>query len=138
MEKAIYKITNLINGKIYIGESKQPERRFKEHCNRGSKDNSLIDIAIKMHGKENFKMEIIGWFENWQEKEKYYIKEYNSLVPNGYNIHEGGGDPPLLKGEENPKCKITQKTANKIQQQLLDWYIPRKKIVKIIILQMIY
>ena len=130
MKKAIYKITNLINGKIYIGESKQPEERFKEHCYRKSKDNSLIDIAIQKYGKENFNLEIIGWFEDWQEKEKYYIKQYNSLIPNGYNIHEGGGEPPILKGEENPNCKITQELATKIQKQLLNLNITRKSIIK--------
>ena len=130
MEKAIYKITNIINGKIYIGESKNPEYRFKQHQYGHSKDNSLIDKAIDKYGIKNFTMEILGWFEDWADKEKYYIKFYNSLTPYGYNIHQGGGEPPTFQGENHPQAKITLKTAQKIQKQLLDWKIPRKQIIK--------
>lgn len=45
----IYKITNLINGKIYIGQSINIERRFLEHCR---KNESLIDKEIQKNGKD--------------------------------------------------------------------------------------
>lgn len=54
----IYKITNKINGKIYIGQSINIERRWKEHIFDNRK-NSLIHLAIIKYGKENFSFEVI-------------------------------------------------------------------------------
>lgn len=129
MKKAIYKIENLINHKIYIGESSDPPRRFKEHCNNNCKYISLIHKAIVKYGKENFSFEVIGWFENWKEQEEYYIQYYKSRVPYGYNIAKGGGEPPILQGENNPNHSITQQKADEIIKQFLDWKIPRKTII---------
>ena len=50
----IYKITNIINNKSYIGQSANIERRFKEHCYKGYRSGIMLDIAIKKYGKENF------------------------------------------------------------------------------------
>ena len=54
----IYKITNKINNKIYIGQSINYEKRIKEHIyarkNEKKHLNQIIDIAIKKYGKENF------------------------------------------------------------------------------------
>ena len=129
VKKAIYKIENKINHKIYIGESIHPQKRFLEHIRRKECYRSLIHQAIQKYGKENFDFEIIGWFENWREKEQYYINFYNSKAPNGYNIADGGGGPPILKGEKSPKATITQQLADKIIEQILDWKIPKKKII---------
>ena len=86
----IYKITNLLNGKIYIGQTKQPiEKRFLQH----SKANSPLGQAMRQCGLENFIIEIIERCENQEqmnEREKFWIKVLNSLVPNGYNILNGG------------------------------------------------
>lgn len=128
--KAIYKIENKINHKIYIGQSNDPERRFQEHCREKCDYNSLIHTAIQKYGEENFSFEILGWFDNYNEKEKFYIKEYNSLAPNGYNICRGGEDPPHYRGEDNPSAKITKETADNIKRELKDWTIPKKNIVK--------
>ena len=129
MEKAIYKITNKINGKIYIGQSIHPEKRFVTHCHKNKKHKSLISDAIQKYGKENFILEIIGWFKDYNEKEKYYIQYYRSLAPYGYNIAEGGENPPIGRGENNSFAKISNETSKKIKQDLLDWKIPRKQIV---------
>ena len=82
----VYKIENLINGKIYIGQSIHIERRWKEHCIPSSK--SLIGKAIKKYGKENFSFQVLNECaqENLDELEEYYISKYNSIAPNGYNI----------------------------------------------------
>lgn len=82
------------------------------------------------YGKENFSFEIIGWFEDYNEKEKYYIQYYRSLVPNGYNIALGGEEPPAYSGENNPFAKISNEVANNIKKDLKNWDIPRKQIVK--------
>lgn len=130
MMKAVYKITNRINGKIYIGVSKEPERRWGEHCYKTERSVSLINQAIKKYGKENFSFEIIEWTESWADKEIYYISFYKSKTPNGYNIHDGGGEPPHYCGEENSFAKINSETARRIQEQLANWSILLKDIVK--------
>lgn len=86
IKKAIYKIENKINHKIYIGQSIAPERRWKEHCRRNEKYKSLIGDAIRKYGAENFEFEILGWYEDYNDKEKQFIAEYRCLAPYGYNI----------------------------------------------------
>lgn len=129
MNKAIYKIENKINHKIYIGHSLNPEQRFKAHISADKQNNSLIHKAILKYGKENFDFEILGWFEDYNDKEKYYIQYYRSLVPYGYNILPGGEEPPHHSGENHPKSIISQEQANLIIKQLMDWKIPRKTII---------
>lgn len=124
MKKAIYKITNKVNHKIYIGQSSQPEERFKQHCYNLTTYKSLINKAINKYGKENFDFEIIGWFEDYNEKEKYYINYYMSRAPYGYNLREGGENPPI--GTHN---KITKDIAELIQLDLMNLNIPRKQII---------
>lgn len=88
MTCGIYKIENLINHKIYIGQSIHIEKRWMEHCIPSTK--SLVGKAINKYGKENFSFQIIEQCEEHllNERESYYIQYYQSLVPNGYNIEE--------------------------------------------------
>ncbi len=93
----IYKITNLKNGKIYIGQTVQELRgRWHEHSRprRGSDaTRSAISAAIQLYGKESFKSEVIDTAASLDElniKEATYIKAFNCLAPNGYNLHLGG------------------------------------------------
>lgn len=90
----------------------------------------MVDKAIRKYGKQNFTFKIIGWFEDYNEKEKYYIQYYRSLVPNGYNILQGGEEPPVMKGVDNPNAKITEETAFNVKKDLKNFKIPRKQIVK--------
>lgn len=87
----VYKITNLINNKSYIGITKRnPAIRFKEHF---SNKNEILYKAKEHYGKENFSLKIIEnniSENNIDEKEKYYIKLYKTLAPNGYNLSHGG------------------------------------------------
>lgn len=87
MSIGIYKIENLINGKVYIGQSIHIERRWMEHCQSSS--HSLIGKAIQKYGKENFSFQILEEttdLNQLNELESNYIKKFNSIVPNGYNI----------------------------------------------------
>lgn len=89
----IYKITNLVNGKVYIGQSIHISTRLYQHKKiRGISHGSLIDKAIQKYGVENFSFEILELClkNELDEKEKKFIQEYNSITPNGYNIKEGG------------------------------------------------
>lgn len=86
MTVGIYKITNKLNNKCYIGQSVHIERRWQEHCLPSAK--SAIALAIKKYGKDNFSFEILEecLIEELDLKEDYYMKYFNSLKPNGYNI----------------------------------------------------
>ena len=86
MSIGIYKIENLLNGKIYIGQSVHIEKRWAEHCSPSA--DSLIGKAIQKYGKENFIFQIleITTQEDLNNRETFFIKKYNSLSPNGYNV----------------------------------------------------
>lgn len=82
----IYKITNKLNNKSYIGQSIHCGKRLDEHC----KGNQLIDEIIQLEGIENFTFEIMKQVKEEEKKElsyweDYYIIKYNTLFPNGYN-----------------------------------------------------
>ena len=85
----IYKITNILNGKVYIGQHKQVSTKAVDKY-MGS--GVLIKKAQLKYGLSNFTKEILEecTVENKDEREEFYIKQYNSLVPNGYNITRGG------------------------------------------------
>lgn len=90
----IYKITNKINGKVYIGQTvRSLKERFAEHCKPSSECVALIK-AIKKYGKRNFKLEILHKavdLVELNEKEEFYIKLYNSADKKfGYNCNLGG------------------------------------------------
>ena len=61
MKKDIYKITNLINGKCYIGQTTDTKRRFSEHKAKGygNERNKVLYYAFDKYGIENFSFEII-------------------------------------------------------------------------------
>ena len=108
----IYKITNKINGKIYIGQSNDIKRRFLEHTYR---DKLPIDIAIKKYGKENFSFEILEECptEQLNEKETYWIKELKALKY-GYNCTIGGDQQS--QGSYNGRAILTEKEVEFIRQ----------------------
>lgn len=79
----IYKITNKLNGKSYIGQSVHCGKRLDEHY----KGSQFIDEIIQLEGIDNFNFEILK--ETSREElsywEDYYILKYNTFFPNGYN-----------------------------------------------------
>lgn len=103
----IYKITNNINGKIYIGQSNNIQRRFSEHQNRGATSRIPVDIAIQRYGKENFSFEIIEEcsIEQLNQKETYWITYFNS-IENGYNCSVGGDQQSI--GSNNGRAILTE------------------------------
>lgn len=91
----IYKITNKINSKIYIGQTiRSVESRWKSHCSVSS-ECVYLSNAIKKYGKDNFEISILMQCvskEELNENEKNFIKSLGSMFPNGYNLREGGSD----------------------------------------------
>lgn len=123
MKKYIYIITNNINKKVYIGQTNDPKRREREHFSFGYiKDKKEIKIlynAMIKYGIQNFNFSIIeGPVENYNEREKFWIEHYNSLTPNGYNMTEGGEEPPVFHGETHPMSTHIAKEIEQIQKYL--------------------
>jgi len=101
----LYKITNQINGKIYIGQSINTQKRWAGHKNQAKQPNpnQLISMAIKKYGTDAFEFEVIATCKsyedaNWTEEE--LIRQYSSLAKDdkGYNLSLGGETAP--KSEE--------------------------------------
>lgn len=93
----IYKITNLINNKIYVGQSINIKDRWYQHKYKADKPqergyNSIIHCAFRKYGIDNFSFEILEECneDELDTKEQYWIKTLNTLAPNGYNILIGG------------------------------------------------
>ena len=90
MYGVIYKITCITNGKIYVG---QTTLTIQERFNVHSKTDSLLGKDIRSFGKENFKIEVIEEGENadqLNERERFWIKEFDCKFPHGYNTMNGG------------------------------------------------
>lgn len=105
----IYKVTNKINGKIYIGQTIQTvKERWYRHCSKSGISKAELGThfkrAILKYGKENFSLETIEACDSSQldEREKFYISYYDSYK-NGYNSTIGGqdGSKPFKTSKED-------------------------------------
>jgi group I intron endonuclease len=117
----IYRITNIITKKIYIGETKEkdPYRRWKQHMNTIAKNKGCPALrdAVKKYGIENFKFKIM-FFCFDQDRFKYEIEcidKYKCVVPNGYNICKGGYGGGFTNKKHTEETKqIISKNSKKI------------------------
>lgn len=140
MDGKIYKITNVINEKVYIGQTIQTLTKrwwghWSEHCRACPK----LKNSIRKYGKENFTIEIIdtaNLIQDLNKKEEFWIKHFNS-VEFGYNLQAGGGNrlhlpESIRKMEENNTKRReivrislkdgTIKEYNKISDVILDGF----------------
>ena len=108
----VYKITNNVNGKIYIGQTRVTEpQRWQQHIwhayNDSDNDSLLLCRAIKKYGKENFTRTILEECDNQflNEREKYWINYFDSTNHDiGYNVAEGGKGHLKYSNEEIVKA----------------------------------
>ena len=131
----IYKITNKVNGKVYIGQSIRPiEQRFQRHINDAV--NNILDThfarAIRKYGKENFYIELVETCDNQTElnlREQYWIRKYDS-INNGYNETDAtskcGGNTYMSKTESEMK-----EISEKISKTKLGSKNPHSRSVKV-------
>lgn len=107
----IYKITNNVNGKLYVGKH---ETNKIDDSYFGS--GVVLKQAINKYGTNNFKKEILEYCdnkENLNEREVYWIKELNTICPNGYNINKGGkGGDNFTNNPNKEKILENLKTLN--------------------------
>lgn len=112
----IYKTTNLINGKIYIGQHKWSGPDIDPKYLGSGK---ILKEAIKTYGKENFKSEVLEWcesFEKLNKRECYWERFYGLPDPKrkiGYNITTGGQGVPGYHFTEDDRQKISEKSKDR-------------------------
>lgn len=129
----IYKITNDINQKIYVGKTERTvEERFLEHCRAFKREyceKRPLYLAMQKYGVEHFHIELIEETNNPEEREIYWIEKLDSFK-NGYNATLGGDGKKYLdydlvidtyKKIKNQKevakyLNINEKTVHKILQ----------------------
>lgn len=114
--KGIYKITNLINNKCYIGKSQNIQERWKYHkvriCDKRYFEKPLYR-AFRKYGLENFSFEVIEEIQDdtlLNEREKHWIKFYHSYGSTGYNATEGGDG-----GQTSIVSKLTSEDVKNIR-----------------------
>lgn len=123
MESGIYKFTNTINGKAYIGQSQNIVSRFRSHKSNHFNEN-LKDYqtkfyrALRKYGFENFSFEILERIslEKLDEREKYWISFYDSYR-SGYNSNRGG-ENVSERNQEHPMAKLDNKSCLEIKRLL--------------------
>ena len=117
----IYSITNKLNWKRYIGQTvkKNINDRWSAHLKQNS-NCRYLKHALAKYGKDNFNFEVILECDDsdLNNRELYYMKYYNTIVPNGYNLREAGNH-----GRHNEETKL------KIKKTLSSWYsnLPESK-----------
>lgn len=124
----IYKYQNLVNGKIYIGQSKDITRRKKDHASRALNDfstnseyNSPLHRAMRKYGIENFSFEVIEECKasELNEREIFWISYYDAQN-SGYNLSPGGSEPHF--------CKHNIQILDGLYNDLLNTKMPYKEL----------
>lgn len=131
----IYKITNISNNKIYIGQAVSHilnhkryrpygyEGRFRCHISEAFSNKKCqshyLNNAIRKYGVSDFIVELVEYckIEDANDKEIFYIKEYNSLYPNGYNLKNGGS---IFTHSEESKKRVSKGVINYYKDKKLD------------------
>lgn len=118
----IYKITNKINGKSYIGKTTDLNKRFTQHFS-GRGCTKALNKAIEKYGKDNFTFECLETvIKNTLEelnttlnnRECYFIKEYNTFGV-GYNCTLGGDGLSGISLSEETKAKISNSLKGRVE-----------------------
>ncbi len=127
----IYKITNIIDGKCYIGQTiRSFDIRWKDHVRMAVYKKYPIQRALLKYGQEGFTREIICECSSQEElnvQEKYYVNFYNTWAPHGYNLQAGRGTGCIseetrrkksdaVRGEKHPMFgrKHSEETRKKL------------------------
>lgn len=121
----LHKITNLVNGKLYIGMTKDPIARKRQHLTKKNV-NSLVCKAVKKYGKESFSFDVIcvGSKEYISDLEEKAINLYGSNVSmGGYNIALGGFGGSLPR-----RGKVTSRKSD-IYIYAAGFWFPNKRTV---------
>lgn len=95
----IYKITNVLNSKVYVGKHKYPKAEIDP---KYWASGVLINRALKLHGEANFTRKLLATADSKEELnllESYWISNLDCRAPRGYNLTDGGDGAPNLDEE---------------------------------------
>ena len=132
MKFYVYKVTNILNGKIYVGKTRDVKARWLEHVRAATykrkNDYGYFHRAINKYKKENFKVEELESYETEElafDGEKKYIKLLDARNKKiGYNLTDGGDGPSGLKCTEEAKINLRKKYkarfASKTKEELME------------------
>ena len=113
----VYLVTNLVNGKQYVGETVRTlVQRWYQHTLVKSGKRTVLRSAISKYGVENFKVETLGTYlskKEMDDAERFYIKNLNTMVPNGYNRTEGGDGCSGLNISKETREKMSKAKKGK-------------------------
>ena len=118
----IYKITNQINNKVYIGKTlKSIEERFSEHIKdstRSLEEKRPLYNAFKKYGINNFTISLIEKveIEELSSREQYWIQKYDSYS-NGYNATFGGDGKQLYDYQKIVQQYLSNKTVEELTKE---------------------
>ena len=121
----IYKVTNNINGKVYIGQTRRKLLDRKRRHLRDAKNGSNVQFhcALRKYGEDNFSWEVICFAKDkdtLNELENYYISKYDS-INSGYNMVDGGDnnvmDIPYVR-DKHKKRMQSEETRRKISETM--------------------
>lgn len=113
----IYLITNKVNGKKYVGQSIDIEKRWKDHIRDSKKSEYTIHKAIRKYGVENFEFSVLEEcpVDKLDEREIYWISELDTYN-NGYNMTLGGEGHILYldpKERDQKKKEVARRSGKK-------------------------
>lgn len=124
----IYSYTNKTNNKMYIGQTINPiirkyQHNYYSYCEKASDYNTPFHRAIRKYGIDNFEYRIladeIDDNELLNQLEIYYIKKFNSVVPNGYNVSNGGDSSPH-DWDENQKLTKSLQSGVLTEEEVIE------------------
>ncbi len=110
----VYKITNTVNNKAYIGISMHEPTQGRIRHHLSGRGNRVIANAVKKYGKDAFTYEVLEanvFDEFLPDLEVAYIANYNTVAPHGYNLTSGGESAKTLSEETRRKMSEAHKSS---------------------------
>jgi group I intron endonuclease len=119
----LYRITNSINTKVYIGQTIDPNSRWRAHKKRSTfeEPKQVIHHAMKKYGSDVFEFEIIACSLNQSDAdwmEETLIRQHQSLAPTGYNVEMGGIKRPAMSQATKDKLSALVKQRYQANPEL--------------------
>lgn len=113
----VYRVTNVINNKLYIGITKERylSHRFWAHANRGRSAGAYLHWSIQKHGKENFLMELLYEYDTPEEAKKKEVELIAELQLNRYRYPSGIGMNLTDGGDGSYGCKHRPESIEKMK-----------------------
>lgn len=108
----IYRITNQVTKKQYVGQTIDLDTRWHHHRTKKNSNCRYLKFAFNKYGMDNFVFELICvcFDDDMDAYEEKYIEMYKTLVPNGYNLRKGGNSG---RHHEETKRKISMALKGK-------------------------